>query len=87
MTRIAKPLIGLTVWLLCAAVAPADEPSRWTVQQGSLVQHDAGTHADPTRIAPTRRDWRHNAAGGTTTFVFAPQSFTIIRFGFPPKGW
>ena len=46
--------------------------------QGDL--EDENTAAEPGRIAPVERDWKHNIAGGTTAFTFAPYSFTILRF-------
>ena len=41
---------------------------------------DENTAAEPERIAPVERDWKHNITDGTTTFTFAPYSFTILRF-------
>lgn len=38
------------------------------------------TAADPTRVTPQRREWRHGIAAGSRQFTFAPHSFTVIRF-------
>jgi DUF1680 family protein len=38
------------------------------------------TAAEPRRIKPTQRDWRHDMSDGIAAYTFPPHSFTIIRF-------
>src|SRR5262249_50058830 len=37
------------------------------------------TAAEPRRVAPVEREWRHGLKGGSTQFTFSERSFTIVR--------
>jgi hypothetical protein len=38
------------------------------------------TAADPRKVVPTEREWRHDLKDGATNYTFPPRSFTILRF-------
>ncbi len=40
---------------------------------------EVNTAADPRKVVPTERRWRHLLRHGTTDYTFPPHSFTIIR--------
>jgi Alpha-L-arabinofuranosidase C-terminal domain/Domain of Unknown Function (DUF1080) len=40
---------------------------------------DVNTPADPKKVFPKERDWRHGFRDGAADYTFAPYSFTIIR--------
>lgn len=61
-----------------AGFAPVKPTTRIIQIRGDL--EDENTAAEPARIIPVERNWKHNIADGTTTFTFAPYSFTILRF-------
>jgi alpha-L-arabinofuranosidase len=70
----AKPV---TAGLRVSGFTPTRETAEVVELAGPL---DAvNTAADPRRVIPTQREWRHGLKEGLTEYTFAAHSFTIIR--------
>ena len=80
--------------LQLAAVNPGDEPIDAAIKvegfdlQNAVAQVSqlaapldaVNTALKPDEVAPRRSEWRHLKTQGETRRVFAPRSFTIIRW-------
>jgi hypothetical protein len=58
--------------------APAKPAAR--VAELAARPDDVNTAEAPDRVRPAERPWRHELKDGGTSYIFPPNSFTILRF-------
>lgn len=57
-------------------------PTRETAEVVELAGRldDVNTSAEPRRVLPAEREWKHGLRGGVAEYTFPPYSFTVLRF-------
>lgn len=51
-----------------------------TVEELAAPLDAVNTAAQPDRVRPRKREWRHKLAGRETSYTFPARSFTVLRF-------
>ena len=66
-----------TVPVTLSGFTPAQPALQVTLLTGSL--NAVNTASNPNAVVPAQSSWTHNISGGTFTYTFYPNSFTILK--------